>query len=65
MAITNMHIMICIGINVANQRNAIISDLLSDVLSGLEHVTHDDVKDTCSSYARAMLRGQVVRFQSC
>ena len=52
MAITNMKIMACIGISVLNQRNAIISELLSDGLSGLEHMTHDDVKDTCSSYAK-------------
>ena len=52
MAITNMQIMTWIGINVVNQRNAIISNLLSDGLGGLEHMTHDDVKDTCSSYAK-------------
>ena len=52
MAVTNMQIMTWIGIAVAQQRNAIIADLLSDGLGGLEHVTHDDVKETCSSYAK-------------
>ena len=52
MAVTNIQIMTWIGIGVAQQRNAIISDLLSDGLGGLEHMTHDDVKETCSSYAK-------------
>ena len=41
-----------ISINVVNQYNTIISDLLSDGLDGLEHITHDDVKEICSSYAK-------------
>ena len=52
MAVTNMQIMTWIGISVAQQRNAIIADLLSDGLGGLEHMTHNDVKETCSSYAK-------------
>ena len=52
MAVTNIQIMTWIGISVANQRNAIISDFLSDGLSGLEHMTHEDVKEMCSSYAK-------------
>ena len=52
MAITHMQIMTWIGIGVAQLRNAIISDLLSDGLGGLEHMTHDDVKETCLSYAK-------------
>ena len=52
MAVTNIQIMTWIVITVAQQRNAIIADLLSDGLGGLEHMTHDDVKETCSSYAK-------------
>ena len=52
MAITNMQILTWIGVSVTQQRNAIIADLLSDGLDGLEHVTHDDVKEACSSYAK-------------
>ena len=52
MAVTNIQILTWIGITVAQQRNAIIADLLSDGLGGLEHMTHDDVKETCSSYAK-------------
>ena len=52
MAMTNMQIMTWIDVGVVNQRSAIISDLSSDGLISLEHVTHDDAKDTCSSYAK-------------
>ena len=41
-----------IGVNVAQERNTIIAYLLSDGLGGLEHITHDDVKETYSSYAK-------------
>ena len=41
-----------IGINVTQQHNTIISDLLSDDLGSLEHMAHDNVKETCSSYAK-------------
>ena len=44
MAVTNAQIMTWIGMNVAQERNAIIADLSSDGSSGSEHVTHDDVK---------------------
>ena len=52
MAVTNTQIMTWIGINVAQEHNAIIADLLSDGLGGLEHMTHDDVKEICLSYAK-------------
>ena len=49
MAVTNIQIMTWIGISVANQHNDIINDILSDVLSGLEYMTQDNIKETCSS----------------
>ena len=52
MAATNIQILTWIGVNVAQQRNAIITDLLHDGLSGLEYMTKEEVKDTCSSYAK-------------
>ena len=52
MAITSMQTMTWIGVSVVNQRDTIISDVLSDGLSGLEHILHDDVKYACSSYAK-------------
>merc|ERR1719296_187280 len=52
MAVKNIQILTWISIFVAQQRNAIIADLLSDGLGGLEHMTHDNVKETCSSYAK-------------
>ena len=52
MAVRNMKIMTWISMNVAQQHNAIITDLLSDGLGGLEHMAHDNAKETCSSYAK-------------
>ena len=52
MAVTNTQIMTWIGINVAQEHNAIIADLLSDGLGGLEHMKHDNMKEPCLSYAK-------------
>ena len=52
MAATNIQILTWIGINVAQQRDAIMNDLLHDGLSGLECMTKEEVKDACSSYAK-------------
>eukprot|EP00546_Thalassionema_frauenfeldii_P004541 CAMPEP_0178917842 /NCGR_PEP_ID=MMETSP0786-20121207/13484_1 /TAXON_ID=186022 /ORGANISM="Thalassionema frauenfeldii, Strain CCMP 1798" /LENGTH=274 /DNA_ID=CAMNT_0020591463 /DNA_START=123 /DNA_END=948 /DNA_ORIENTATION=+ len=41
-----------LGVQPAARRNAIIADFLSDGLEGLQHLTEDDVKDLCSSYAK-------------
>ena len=51
MAVTNIQIMTWIGTRVANQRDTIINDLSSDGLSGLEHMTQDNIKQAYSSYA--------------
>ena len=52
MALTNVQIFTSIGIQPANQRNAVIADFLSGGLEGLEHLSSDDVKDACTSYAK-------------
>ena len=52
MAVSNVQLMTWIGINQANRRNAIINDFLSDGLAGLEHMTTEEVKDMCASYAK-------------
>ena len=51
-ALTNIQMFTWIGISVAGARNAIIGDFLSDGLEGLEHMSDEEVKDTCSSYAK-------------
>ena len=50
MMVTNIKIMTCVKISVANKHNAIINDLLSDGLSSLERITQDDIKCACSRY---------------
>ena len=40
------------GIAPAARRNAIIADFLAGGLDGLEHMSEDDVKDACASYAK-------------
>ena len=52
MALTNIQMFTMIGIPDAQSRNAIISDLLSDGLEGLRHMTQEDVRDACVSYAK-------------
>ena len=49
---TNIQMFTMIGIPDAQSRNAIISDLLSDGLEGLRHMTQEDVRDACVSYAK-------------
>ena len=51
-AITENQMLIWLGIGVANQRQAVRTDLLSDGLGGLEHMTEDDIKDACVGYAK-------------
>ena len=51
-AITNNQIFNWIGFTVVAQRNAIINDMISDGLQGLEHMTMEEVKEICSSYAK-------------
>ena len=41
-----------IGVGPAANRNAIIADLLSEGLDGLKHMTDEEVRDTCASYAK-------------
>ena len=41
-----------ISITVANQHNIIINNLLSDGLGSLEYMINNNIKDTCSSYAK-------------
>ena len=50
--LTNVQIMNMIGIVPAVNRNAIIADLLSEGLDGLKHMTDEEVRDTCASYAK-------------
>ena len=51
-SITNIQIMNMIGVGPAANRNAIIADLLSEGLDGLKHMTNEEVRDTCASYAK-------------
>ena len=48
----NIQIMTMVGIAPAVNRNAIIADFLSEGLGGLTYMTHEDVRDTCLSYAK-------------
>ena len=50
--LTNAQIMTMVGIAPAANRNAIISDLLSEGLDGLKYMTDEEVRDTCTSYAK-------------
>ena len=51
-SLTNIQIMNMIGVGPAANRNAIIADLLSEGLDGLKHMTDEEVRDTCASYAK-------------
>ena len=51
-SLTNIQIMNMIGVGPAANRNAIITDLLSEDLDGLKHMTDEEVCDTCASYAK-------------
>ena len=50
--LTNAQIMTMVGIAPAASRNAIIADLLSEGLDGLKYMTDEEVRDTCTSYAK-------------
>ena len=52
MVLTNVQMMTFAGIQPAANRNAIISDLLSEGLDGLTHMTEEEVRDACVSYAK-------------
>ena len=52
MALTNIQIFTHMDFAPAATRNAIIADFLAGGLDGLEHMSEDDVKDACTSYAR-------------
>jgi len=52
MVLTNIQIFTHMGIAPAARRNAIIADFLSGGLDGLEHMSVEDVKDACNSYAK-------------
>ena len=51
-ALSNIAILTHIGVSTANDRNAVIADLLSGGLTGLAQMSDDDVKDACNSYAK-------------
>ena len=52
MVLTNVQMMTFAGIQPAANRNAIISDLLLEGLDGLTHMTEEEVRDACVSYAK-------------
>ena len=41
-----------LGFTVIAAKNVIITDFLSDGLSGLEYMLSEDVRDACTSYAK-------------
>ena len=51
-AVTNVQLFTWIGVAPAANRNAIIADFLSDGLQGIEHMSDEEVKDACASYAK-------------
>ena len=52
MALSNIQLFNLLGFGTAAVRNALIADFLSGDLAELEHMTEDDVKDACTSYAK-------------
>ena len=53
MVLSNIQIFTHIGIGPdAAHRNDAITDFLSGGLEGLEHVSNEDFKDVCTSYAK-------------
>ena len=52
MELSSIAIFTRIGIAPAAARNAIIDDFLSEGLEGLRHMSDEDVRDTCASYAK-------------
>ena len=55
MVLTNIQIFTQMGIGPAVSRNAIIGDFLSEGLEGLQHMTEEEVRDACESYAKRHL----------
>ena len=51
-AISNIQMFTWIGINPAASRNAIIGDFLSGGLDSIRHMSVEDVRDACASYAK-------------
>ena len=52
MVLTNAQIFTKMGVAPAAARNVIIADFLSEGLEGLVHMSDEDVRDTCTSYAK-------------
>ena len=52
MVLSNSVIFTNLGFTAANIRNSLITDFLSGGLDGLEHISMDDVRDACNSYAK-------------
>ena len=52
MALTNIQLFTVLGFGTAAVCNALIADFLSGDLAELEHMSEDDVKDACTSYAK-------------
>ena len=52
MAITENQVLTWLGVTTAPTRAVIRTDLLSDGLSGLEHMSEEEIKDACTSYAK-------------
>lgn len=52
MVLTEAQIFSRIGVAPAAARNAIIADFLSEGLEGLVHMSDEDVRETCTSYAK-------------
>ena len=52
MVLSKIQIFSMIGVSPPQSRNAIIADFLSEGLEGLRHMTVEDVRDACASYAK-------------
>jgi len=50
--LSKIQIFSMIGVSPPQSRNAIIADFLSEGLEGLRHMTVEDVRDACASYAK-------------
>ena len=52
MTLTNSQMLTTLGFTVTAVRNALITDFLSGDLAELQHMSEEDVKDACASYAK-------------
>ena len=52
MVLSNVQIFTNLGFSTAPTRNALIADFLSGGMDGLVHMSEDDVRDACTSYAK-------------